>query len=210
MFSTIVLAKAARIRCAFPVAKSIVRISRKTMSFAANASPFSSLVPIVFEDKYIVVINKPSGMLSVAGRDRMPKHPRYIEWRMAIKEAAKCSTLSPSGIAVLQQLPSAKIELSRNKKSFMKQIHRFSQDEVTKEEVWTAVHSTDAAMHRISLESLPPHRRSALQILELAHPHARPVHRLDCETSGVMVVAKDEAVAAQLATIFRTRKVSSW
>ena len=54
----------------------------------------------------------------------------------------------------------------------------------------------------------PEHWDSLILRAQTAFPSALTVHRLDCETSGVTVIALDKASQSELSHLFRERQVS--
>ncbi len=76
-------------------------------------------------------------------------------------------------------------------------------------DLWMKLVSIDYSLHHIKLASIPQHLISASDIASVSsHCHVHHVHRLDLQTSGVLMFAKDDQISADLDRQFRDRHVS--
>lgn len=197
--------------------------------------PGVPLIPILYEDDDILVVNKPSPMLSVPGRSEIPRLPRHMEWRKAINYAADNEQLIMTPecrdhLRVLS-LRSAKADnIPRKKEPFencARKMLKIIDNPGLITELWEAINKSDEMQHKVSVSDVPPHRISAVEAAEyycnnlspLAPPRdllvGTPVatkvfaaHRLDCETSGVLFLTKTEDAAGEMGLQFRSRMVS--
>jgi 23S rRNA-/tRNA-specific pseudouridylate synthase len=170
-------------------------------------------IDVLFEDEDCIVVNKPSLMLSVPGRAEVIREPRHVEWMKAIKHAAELddSNISESCGAVLQRLKNV-ANIPRKKTSFDVWIKRNIKitDTAIMDEVWNLINVSDRECHKPKLDSMDPSRISVTEIIEECFgTKVYVVHRLDCETSGALIFAKNEASAGELGKQFHSRVVSS-
>jgi len=94
---------------------------------------------------------------------------------------------------------------------YLKRLYRLedSQCSGVLTDLWMKLVSIDYSLHHIKLASIPQHLISASDIAsESSHCHVHHVHRLDLQTSGVLMFAKDDQISADLDRQFRDRHVS--
>lgn len=94
---------------------------------------------------------------------------------------------------------------------YLKRLYRLkdSQCSGVLTDLWMKLVSIDYSLHHIKLDSIPQHLISASDIAsESSHCHVHHVHRLDLQTSGVLMFAKDDQISADLDRQFRDRHVS--
>lgn len=168
-------------------------------------------IDILFEDNDCIVVNKPSLMLSVPGRAELIREPRHIEWMNAIKHAAEVveSNRSNACDVALKRL-NAMANIPRKKFSFDIWIRKNLKisDVAVIDEVWNLINISDRECHKPKLEIMDPSRISVTEIIEeCMGKKVYVVHRLDCETSGALIFAKNEASAAELGHQFHSRMV---
>jgi len=76
-------------------------------------------------------------------------------------------------------------------------------------DLWMKLVSIDYSLNHIKLSSIPQQLISASDVAsESSHCHVHHVHRLDLQTSGVLMFAKDDQISADLDRQFRDRHVS--
>jgi hypothetical protein len=194
--------------------------------------PGVPLIPILYEDDHILVVNKPSPMLSVPGKSIISRLPRHIEWRNAINNAADNEQLKMTAECRDQlralSIRTAKADnVPRKQQPFencVKKMLKIIDDPSLVTELWEVVNKSDEMQHKVSLADIPPHRISAAEAAEFYCNSLSPlspavasqaiaskvfaVHRLDCETSGVLFLAKTEEAAGEMGIQFRGRMVS--
>ncbi len=77
--------------------------------------PLTPYLQVLYQDQHIVVLNKPSGLLSVPGKD--PAHRDSLEWRVRLVWPNICLVhrldMATSGILVMAHHKSAQRELNR-------------------------------------------------------------------------------------------------
>lgn len=94
---------------------------------------------------------------------------------------------------------------------YLKRLYRLkdSQCSGVLTDLWMKLVSIDYSLHHIKLATIPQHLISASDIAsESSHCHVHHVHRLDLQTSGVLMFAKDDQISADLDRQFRDRHVS--
>lgn len=197
-------------------------------------------IPIIFEDDDILVVNKPSPMLSVPGKADVPRLPRHIEWRNAINNAAdnELISMSPQCRDSLRELTKRTVKadnVPRKQQPFescLQKMLKINDNPQLVTEIWEVVNKSDELQHKVFVADLPPHRVSAVEAAEhhcnsqqqaptrptpdrphdgvqvLVAAKVFAVHRLDCETSGVLLLAKNEEAAGNMGIQFRGRLVS--
>lgn len=166
---------------------------------------------ILYEDDWIVAVNKPSEMLSVPGKNKTRViTPRFKEWEVAIKNAVTHdpSNLTPACIIALERLQQYK-NIPRKERSFYGYVERTlkitSSDLLS--EIWSTVKRVDEKLHKQPIDDIPSHLVSATEIIEKKCGKVYNVHRLDCATSGILLLAKTDSVAKDLSEQFRERNV---
>ena len=186
---------------------------------------------IVYEDTTLMVIDKPSGMLAVPGRESMLLSgnalqgninkgilvSRAEQWAETIKTAREIAnargvpTELEDALAKLNECsPQQQQNIPRKRVPFIRYLQRIfkAPDAPRFEAVFAFLQSLDTELHFPKLDAIPNHLVSAV---DLAAEHTRcklyTVHRLDMETSGILVLAKTEAACAELSRQFRERLV---
>lgn len=175
---------------------------------AATSTP---AIRILHEDDHIVVVDKPTNLLSVPGRhpDAPPptkKRRRVAEFWVEALEASRASSPPESLAAKLLGVgdPSS---VPRRRDKFGRAVARAKgrcgeTSEADVDALWAALDGDARARERAEHGDDAP---SALSLARAAVglPDLRVVHRLDFETSGVLVFAKTSAAAAALCASFR-------
>jgi len=192
-------------------------------------------ISILHEDKDILIINKPSPMLSVPGKSSIPRQPRHLEWRNAINHAAKneqliMTTECREALQTLSIRTAKADNVPRKQQPFencVKKMLKIIDNPELVSELWEIINKSDEMQHQVSLADIPPHRISAVEAATSYCNTVSPflpsatstysqsvsakvfaVHRLDCETSGVLFLAKTEDAAGEMGIQFRGRMVS--
>jgi tRNA pseudouridine32 synthase/23S rRNA pseudouridine746 synthase len=166
---------------------------------------------ILYEDDDIIAIDKPSDVLSVPGKDDdFEFMPRQQQWDNAMQIAA--ANEQEHEVAEVLSRICTQSAVPRKHGRFLNFLKRFCRiDDVTlQEKIWNSVSTTDFAIYKVPhLKSKKEKDLSAIEMLEI-HFNRRlfTVHRLDQETSGVIMYAKNEDACANLAQQFRERTVS--
>lgn len=122
---------------------------------------------VVFEDEYIMVVNKPAGMLSVPGKKESIKKESKENHAVEIEYVEKCSA-------------------NNNNLSVEEYFAHNSQFNIEQLPIGEADNSTFHIPHSTFLKA---------------------VHRLDMDTSGLLVLAKSEPVYINLQRQFASREV---
>jgi hypothetical protein len=199
-----------------------------------NINSTISSIPILFEDEHMIILNKPANMRSVPGLEsHLLAHskPRTAEWSDAVKiVATNCDTKSDlykstiNSLAALKDLP-RKLDKFL---SFLKRRFKIEDEEFIKS-MHNDILAVDNKNHKTDFENIPRELMNAVAIAEkmtgsfsLQHLNisnlqqlTRPcsggsifiVHRLDMETSGVIVFGKTQSAAQELGRQFRDREV---
>lgn len=181
-------------------------------------------LPIIFQDESIIVVNKPAGMLSVPGREvqllsssadqaQGKIQPRSEQWSSSIQSAFSECEQNTAISHILTKLRARSLQqqnIPRKHDLFIKYLQRVlkvdSQQDC--ESVWKTIERVDGELHQIKYEDIPHHLVSAADVAaELTHSKVFHVHRLDMETSGLLLFAKNESVCAELGRQFRERLV---
>lgn len=182
-------------------------------------------IRIILRDESIVVIDKPPNLRSVKGLSGR-KRPREEGSRLTASEAwtkalqvAMPSEKDPieNCLARLNQKDSRLASIPRKRKLFQRYIERNRQrlfsddnekcDETTVEAMYQRLRERHVAY--MNLPELTAEEESAegqVSILEGQGTTVRVVHRLDMETSGVMVFARTASAASALARMWRERE----
>lgn len=173
---------------------------------------------VLLNDDAIIAVDKPPHVLSVPGRvHRVDTEfcPRNVQWMNAISELAatyshrkeeRDSALS----LIATKLLEGKHTVPRQKAKFTRFLERVAKvtDQSILNKVWEDLESIDHRLNRFDTSSLPPELISAADFAEtIAKSKIFHVHRLDQETSGVLVFAKSSEVARDLGRQFRDREV---
>lgn len=163
-------------------------------------------IPILFEDEHIVVFNKPSAMLSVRGRYRQ-RMPRHIEWEQALISSAACDIDSSLQNDINELVRRGNIP--RKRPLFISAAKKLlrTNDANYVESMYDMISDVDNQMHKAPLESISPEKISVVDIAEKSNSNIFVVHRLDCETSGALIMAKSDDSAGELTRQFRDREV---
>ena len=167
---------------------------------------------LLHEDAFIVVVDKPPHILSLPGKCTKPFFkPRHEQWRDAVCMAA-CGEFETRDsdlqrhLQRVEQLPS----IPRKKIRFQKYISGALKivDIQMQESIWRHVSDADDFLNKQPFKDIPHDLVSTADLVEKYCGHkVFVVHRLDFETSGVILYAKTESCAADLCRQFRDREV---
>lgn len=177
---------------------------------------------VLFEDSHIVVVDKLANVLSVQGKKTATSHRRrYAEWKDIILSVYNSNRLSPEEINTLRPLIEYE-SLPRQKEKFLNLLNRVSKTKPTysvtnvtqltsnshHENIWNEIASADFNLNRIEALSKPVEDISVPEILEEMYGHRiYHIHRLDLETSGVILYAKTSQAASHVMKQFRERLI---
>ena len=164
------------------------------------------VLPIIFSDEHMVVVNKPWNMLSVPGKPEIPRRPRYEEWEISIMETPSVTAGLPSSAcaSILEKLSIDPKNIPRKEQKFyqyLQKSHCINNPDVA-QEAWRYINIVDKQIHSKFVNFSSPNV-SATEILRHSFPMVLNVHRLDQETSGVLVAALTEDAGAHISKQFR-------
>ena len=185
---------------------------------------------ILYEDAYLIAINKPHNLLSVPGlsavvnvfSNSLPYQQDEIMDRSTIAHS-KCSrserwmkavlTVSidnsqDDNIREIFQSLSLKSSLPRKHQEFVRYLSRDLKlnDPCIQDKVWNLLNNSDMTLQKeFSPGSDIPSAASIVE--ELINGKVYPVHRLDLETSGVLLFAKTSHAAGDLSCQFRDKSI---
>ena len=171
---------------------------------------------IVYEDNDIIVVDKPYDMLSVRGKlvDNVNKLSRSEEWKVSISQASLNDNqyfphdeLCRNALSKLAKTPS----IPRKRKLFdnyLSRVLKISDSNIQKS-LWDVIYDVDIKLHSRDLNNIPDNQISAVDIVEsLCNQKVYVVHRLDMETSGLLLFAKNEDACSELSRQFREREIN--
>ncbi len=177
------------------------------------------LLPILWDDVQIVAVFKPAHMLSVPGKEvRISDDfkPRAEQWSNSIIQL--CEILKENednlvDIKSLNKLMDLSSKIPRQRPKFFRFLERAIKitDQHIREQLWQQLTELDHKIHSTDLTTLPHELISAADIVEktqLPTCKVHAVHRLDQETSGILIFAKSTEAASKLGQQFRDRLVS--
>lgn len=167
---------------------------------------------LLYEDSSIIVVDKPANVLSVPGKGAKPFTKfRFDQWQDAIRMAAEAQFDTPNSDCQrhLRQLVTM-TSTPRKEKRFYNHISKSIKvvDVALQQAMWRRIADADILLNKQPFEEIPNHLISTVDLVERHCGHkVFIVHRLDMETSGVILFAKTEASASELCRQFRDREV---
>lgn len=167
---------------------------------------------LLYEDSSVIIVDKPHNVLSVPGKGAKPFSKfRYDQWEDAIRVAAEGHFDTPNSDCQrhLRQLVSM-TSTPRKEKRFCNHISKSIKvmDTALQQAMWKRISDADIMLNKQPFEEIPNHLISTADLVERHCGHkVYIVHRLDMETSGVILFAKTEASASELCRQFRDREV---
>ena len=195
----------------------------------------SMLINILFEDDHMIAVNKPANILSVPGKgsrnmlyeakdtyslgdEDMRKEPNFVprfeKWAESLKIAAikVNSEGSSEEKDVMSKICGYKGCIPRKRQLFLTFLTRNPmkvENAQLREKIWKIVSEIDFARSRSEYNtSLSTYEPCIADILEeLFGKRIFQVHRLDQETSGILMFAKDEISCAALTKQFRDKLI---
>lgn len=180
------------------------------MSTKIRRPPFE----ILFHDGDLIALSKPANVLSTPGREmRIKPVSRADEWATAISELCLLkrqqltTEVYDNAMEVLRS--QAKV-VPRQKPKFLAFLERVAKikDQFVKEQIWDDLTKVDSDLHAVDTSSLPSELYSAADFArDVCGQSIHHVHRLDQETSGLILFAKSTLAASELARQFRDREV---
>lgn len=172
------------------------------------------MVEVLWEDEWIIAIEKPSGMLSVPGKNeeccskigkKRTRNEEWVEnaktWAIEFSQIDDCKRHWISAVEKLLKFDS----LPRKKDIFLRQLKRNFDSLPLAEcsEIWDLLTEFDSSR----ASSVSQDRVSALDHMKRKFGSIFSVHRLDQDTSGVLIFAKASTVCESLNAQFREKKV---
>ncbi|KAJ1442288.1 pseudouridine synthase [Ochromonadaceae sp. CCMP2298] len=165
----------------------------------------------------MIALHKPSGMLSVPGKqvaDAINAPPRPVQWLAAVRAllqevgvgGEEGGDAAMADVLGLLSERGGRENIPRQEQKFCRYLGRVCRikDEELQQRLYRAVLAKDDQMHRVRIDVIPPHLLSAADVAShLAGVQVHHVHRLDMETSGVLLFAKNERTSAALDVQFR-------
>lgn len=177
----------------------------------SNLLPSFHELSVIYEDDTIIAVDKAANTLSVPGKDAKPFLKfRYDEWNDAVKMAATAD-FQPSTSHCSEFIVPFKDKISIPRKevkfySFLKSLK--INDPKLQQSIWDRIYDADLHLNKIGFEDIPNHLISTADLIEKhCGQKIYTVHRLDMETSGVMLFAKNAISCAELGRQFRDREV---
>lgn len=182
------------------------------MSLSSNITNSNSKLTILFDDDNIIVIDKAPNVLSVPGKIKKFVKSRNDEWHDAIRYAASAGNEEGDPLikACLERVAGSSTSIPRKEARFYSFLGRALKvtDTDLQRSIWTSINRCDEMLHKTLFDSIPEHLRSSADLAEQHCGHKLyHVHRLDMETSGVIMYAKTEDSCAELSRQFRDREV---
>ncbi|RYG69994.1 hypothetical protein EON64_01340 [archaeon] len=168
--------------------------------FIRAMTTIAGRLPVLFEDSCMVVVNKPSGMLSVPGREGRVTYDtlsRTDQWLGSIKALTEQSDNHPYS-SVISMLRGRGHEVPRSEAKFARYLQRVTKvrEAYVHNAIWEQLCATDRKLNGVDLGVLPESLTSAADLVEqYCDKRVLHVHRLDQETSGLLVFAKSDAHA---------------
>ena len=193
------------------------KLLMSSFSSGTETSSHSNVITnlrILHEDDHLIVVNKRPNMLSVPGRIKEFLKTRGDEWLDAIKHAAAseasesklASDMESSFLHRLSKLSAVPRKESRFYYFLEKSMKLLDLNEQRR--LWNVINETDARLNKTPFSSIPEHMISETDAVEQYCKHKiYVVHRLDMETSGILLFAKSEVSCAELSRQFRDREV---
>ena len=140
---------------------------------------------------------------------------RSTQWGVAISETLSKYALESaqdSIVRILRILELRKLQVPRQKEKFLAYLKRNAKEEPETVHgiVWEAILDTDRRLHNRLPTDLPKHLISAADLCEkYGNIQIYHIHRLDQETSGILLFAKTSQAASALSSQFREHQVSN-
>ena len=163
----------------------------------------------------LIVTNNDSGTdVGEASKDHVASSKQLLDNRASKYNVSNIDSDKALTLRLLDDLIHSIDNVPRKKDRFigyLKRLYRLkdSQCSGVLTDLWMKLVSIDYSLHHIKLASIPQHLISASDIAsESSHCHVHHVHRLDLQTSGVLMFAKDDQISADLDRQFRDRHVS--
>lgn len=197
-------------------AKRIQSLPYYICTLADSALRMTSVIPqelsILYEDEHMIVVDKAANIVSVPGKGSKPFTKfRCDQWQDAIRKAAE------GGFDTADSDCQKNLQILANTSSIPRKESRFHSfiaktlkvvDKVDQQSIWKRICDADTLLNKQPFEEIPNHLVSTADLVEKHCGHKIfVVHRLDMETSGVIIYAKTEHCSAELCRQFREREV---
>lgn len=167
---------------------------------------------VLYEDEHMIVVDKAANIVSVPGKGSKPFTKfRHDQWQDAIRKAAEAEfDTAESDCQKNLQILANTSSIPRKESRFCSFIAKTLKvvDKVSQQSIWRRICEADLLLNKQPFEDIPNHLVSTADLVEKHCGHKIfVVHRLDMETSGVIIYAKTEGCAAELCRQFRDREV---
>jgi hypothetical protein len=171
---------------------------------------------ILLEDEEIIVLSKPANMLAVPGREmRLPAKPRSQQWQDVIRyvadNASPLLAISEIFHNIIPKVTKLGETVPRQKEKMFMLFDRLSKGQCNlelKEQIWKELLDADRMINDFDVTTLPERLLSAADFADsVTGNKVFHVHRLDQETSGILVFAKTSLAASILSKQFREKEV---
>ena len=165
-------------------------------------------------NKLIVTYDNSGTDIGEALKDHVASSKQLLDNRASKYNVSNIGSDKALTLRLLDDLIHSIDNVPRKKDRFigyLKRLYRLkdSQCSGVLTDLWMKLVSIDYSLHHIKLATIPQHLISASDIAsESSHCHVHHVHRLDLQTSGVLMFAKDDQISADLDRQFRDRHVS--
>jgi RNA pseudouridylate synthase len=197
-------------------AKRIQSYQNHICTLANSALRMTNVKPgdlsILYEDDHIIVVDKAANIVSVPGKGSKPFTKfRCDQWQDAIRKAAEGEfDTAESDCQRSLQILANNSSIPRKESRFLAFIAKTLKvvEKVTQQSMWTRICDADTLLNKQPFDDIPNHLLSTADLVEKHCGHKIfVVHRLDMETSGVIIYAKTEESSAELCRQFREREV---
>lgn len=217
--------------------KSITTLASQTITDYIGAITITGFpsINLLYNDEHMIILDKPANMLSVPGKPGNPieyqyfmntinsnnlkdrKKKRFEEWIDAIKEAkSHCEKNNVSNEIILTMDQILQHEsIPRKKRLFDSFVYRNcklprnERSTVLIDTVWNHIVTSDSKLNRQSIDCIPFEYVGVTHLAEKYFGQRLfSVHRLDKETSGLLILAKTDIASSDLCKQFRLRKIS--
>ena len=167
---------------------------------------------VVFEDEYIMVVNKPAGMLSVPGKKESAEECSANNNNLSVEEYFVYN--SQFNIEQFQIGKADNSKLKTQNSKFLKSDN--SQFNIEKFQIGKADNSKLKTQNpkflksdnsQFNIEKFKIGKADNSKLKTQNSKFLKPVHRLDMDTSGLLVLAKSESVYVALQHQFASREV---
>lgn len=173
---------------------------------------------ILLNDEHLIVVDKPAFMLSVPGRefryDKESTPNRARQWSNAVLALSQNQERDVEVEAfkeVYDRLVKADLSVPRQRDKlfhFLVKICKVTDDQA-KDDIWIQINKMDRKLNQFDISILPDELVSAADKVErIVGARVHHLHRLDQDTSGILMFAKSSEIAREMSRQFRDREVN--